>query len=228
MTFAVESSPGPMVTDWIQTIATMVGILFTVLVAVGVSRREHERQVLHQSKKDVAEALTVLRTVMDEYFAVKTLTEISTEAADSDISGLDVPEIRAAADRTDEPLEKLESLSKLIQLTSPEQISQRMLSLVAEVSQFRFLISKTLNAHIRADLMARIGKPEALGPVTTAEEYAAQWKRITEAETLLTVVAMDYERYWGPGAKIRMSSLMLWWKFESWGRRKVDLLDGSK
>lgn len=81
-----QAAAAPSITDWAQTIVTIVGIIIAAWVAVRVATRQHDRQVLHQTKKDVADALVVLEDLKQEFFNVKTLAELSgDQPADSQL-----------------------------------------------------------------------------------------------------------------------------------------------
>lgn len=205
----------PSITDWAQTIVTIVGIIIAAWVAVRVAAKQHDRQVLHQTKKDVADALVVLEEIKQECFNVQTLAEISEgESVDAQL-------MSDAMGRLIEGSRRLESASRLLQLTAPRLIFSNAKNVRNEALKLKSLMMVTINAHVRVELQRKLGVVEPLGRVTTELEYNQQLAALDDAEMRLTVATMDYEIFASPRHWLRSHFGSFWFRTERFARRRV-------
>jgi hypothetical protein len=215
MSIVEPAAAAPSITDWAQTIVTIVGIIIAAWVAVRVAAKQHDRQVLHQTKKDVADALGVLEDIKQECFNVKTLAEISEgESVDAQL-------MSDAMGRLIEGSRRLESASQLLQLTAPRLIFTNARNVRNEASKLKSLMVVTINAHVRVELQRKLGVVEPLGRVTTEVEYNRQLAALDDAEMRLTVATMDYELFASPRQWLRSQFGSLWFRTDRFARRRI-------
>ncbi|MCP1415718.1 hypothetical protein [Paenarthrobacter sp. A20] len=205
----------PSVTDWAQTIVTIVGIIIAAWVAVRVAARQHDRQVLHQTRKDVADALVVLEDLKQEFFNVKTLAELSgDQPVDSQTLSESMKNIVGGVG-------KLESAVRLLQLTAPQLIFSNAKNVRHEALKLKNLTMRTLSAHLRVHLLQSQGVVEPLGPVTSESAYTRQAAALDDAESRLVVATMDYEMFTSPTQQLRIRFNSLWLRIERFARRRM-------
>lgn len=205
----------PSVTDWAQTIVTIVGIIIAAWVAVRVAARQHDRQVLHQTRKDVADALVVLEDLKQEFFNVKTLADLSgDQPVDSQTLSESMKNIVGGVG-------KLESAVRLLQLTAPQLIFSNAKNVRHEALKLKNLTMSTLNAHLRVHLLQSQGVVEPLGSVTSDSAYTRQVAALDDAESRLMVATMDYEMFTSPTQQLRIRFSSLWLRIERFARRRM-------
>jgi hypothetical protein len=179
--FLPAPDPGPSITDWIQTGATMMGIFIAATVAVRVSWQEHERQVLHQMRKDVATAVSSIHS-LHPAFSTGELIEAFNDPVVPDIdSENDLLQLREADQLLRGGTAELRSLANILQLTAPPAVHAAAQTLLELVQDFH---SRIVSAHIWASLIAE-GSTRPMPAFSFAELH----DRIREAEVALVQVS---------------------------------------
>lgn len=205
--------------EWVQTVVNVVGILTAALVAVYVAAKQHNRQVLHQTKKDVAEALVVLDGIKQAFFEVMTMAEFAT--GETQLEDHDREEMAAAVESLTDPIQKLAALTRLLELTAPEPIDTHARNLLKEVQGFRTLMMTSFNAYMHADIKRRLGTPEPLRRLTTQLEYSDKYSSVEIAGTVLEMAAKKFGFITSVRYRIKNFFILRRFRSKSFGRKKA-------
>lgn len=130
---------GPSVTDWIQVVTDCIqvvaaasAILVATWVALRVSRQEHERQVWHQARQDMARAVNVIHRLYPAFATGELIEALGV----SDSSDDDHRELENAERLLQCGTAELRSVANVLQLTAPSVVHPAATALLESVGSF--------------------------------------------------------------------------------------------
>jgi hypothetical protein len=134
---AIDS--GPSVTDWIQTGATIVGIFAAARVAIGVSKHEHRRQVMHQVRQDVAKAVNTIHRLYPAFETgemIEAFGDSPETASDASQVAADRQSLHDAAQLLRSGSAELRNVTNVLRLTAPSAVYGAAKALLNSVDAF--------------------------------------------------------------------------------------------
>lgn len=130
---------GPSVTDWIQTGATIVGIFAAARVAIRVSKHEHQRQVLHQVRQDVAKAVNTIHRLYPALMTgelIEAFGDSPETSSDSSQAAADRRSLEVAAQLLKSGSAELRNVTNVLRLTAPSAVHTAATALLNSVEDF--------------------------------------------------------------------------------------------